>query len=148
MDTVPFQGTGPAMAALLGGQVDILCDQTTQTIPQIKSEKVRLYGVTTRQRIQALPDTPTLEEQGLKDFEVIVWHGIYAPRGTPSEAIGKFGAALKAALKDPSVVAKLDDLGAVIVPDAKLTPAGLQTWLQQETARYAPVIKAAGQFAD
>jgi tripartite-type tricarboxylate transporter receptor subunit TctC len=89
-----------------------------------------------------------LAEQGLKGFEVVVWHGIYAPKGTPNEATTKFGAALKAALKEPSVVAKLDELGAVIVPDAKLTPAGLQTWLQQETARYAPVIKAAGQFAD
>ncbi|HSH92051.1 MAG TPA: tripartite tricarboxylate transporter substrate-binding protein, partial [Ramlibacter sp.] len=82
LTAVPFQGTAPAMNALLGGQVDILCDQTTQTIPQIKAEKVKFYGVTTRNRIKALPDAPTLHEQGLKDFEVIVWHGIYAPKGT------------------------------------------------------------------
>jgi tripartite-type tricarboxylate transporter receptor subunit TctC len=148
LTTVPYQGTGPAMNALLGGQVDLLCDQTTSTTQHIKAGSVKLYGVTTGARIKTLPDAPTLAEQGLKGFEVVVWHGIYAPKGTPNEATTKFGAALKAALKDPAVVAKLDELGAVIVPDAKLTPAGLQTWLQQETARYAPVIKAAGQFAD
>ena len=148
LTTVPYQGTGPAMNALLGGQVDLLCDQTTSTTQHIKAGTVKLYGVTTGARIKTLPDVPTLAEQGLKGFEVVVWHGIYAPKGTPKEAIDKFGAALRAALKDPAVTAKLDELGAVIVADAKLTPAGLQAWLQQETARYAPVIKAAGQFAD
>lgn len=148
LTTVPYQGTGPAMNALLGGQVDLLCDQTTQTTQHIKAGTVKLYGVTTAARLKTLADAPTLAEQGLKGFEVVVWHGIYAPKGTPKEAIDKFGAALKAALKDPAVAAKLDELGAVTVPDAKLTPAGLQTWLQQEIARYAPVIKAAGQFAD
>ena len=148
LTTVPYQGAGPAMNALLGGQVDLLCDQTTATTPQIKANTVKLYGVTTAARLKTLPQTPTLAEQGLKGFDVVVWHGIYAPKGTPKEAIDKFGAALRAALKDPAVIAKMDELGAVIVPEAKQTPAGLQTWLQQETARYAPVIKAAGQFAD
>ena len=148
LTTVPYQGTGPAMAALLGGQVDLLCDQTTQTVPHIKAGSLRFYGVTTAQRVKILPDAPTLAEQGLKGFEVVVWHGIYAPKGTPKEAIDKFGAALRAALKDPVVAQRMDELGAVVVPDSKLTPAGLQTWLVQETARYAPVIKAAGQFAD
>jgi tripartite-type tricarboxylate transporter receptor subunit TctC len=146
--TVPYQGTGPAMNALLGGQVDLLCDQTTSTTPHIKAGTVKLYGVTTTSRLKTLPDTPTLDEQGLKGFQVVVWHGIYAPKGTPKEAIDKFGAALRVALKEPGVVSKLTDLGAVIVPEGKQTPAGLQTWLAEETARYAPVIKAAGQFAD
>ena len=146
--TVPYQGTGPALNALLGGQVDLLCDQTTSTTPHIKAGTVKLYGVTTLSRLKTLPDAPTLDEQGLKGFQVVVWHGIYAPKGTPKEAIDKFGAALQAALKDPGVVQKLSDLGAVIVPDSKQTPAGLQSWLAIETARYAPVIKAAGQFAD
>ncbi|MGM9491559.1 tripartite tricarboxylate transporter substrate-binding protein [Ideonella sp. YS5] len=146
--TVPYQGTGPAMNALLGGQVDLLCDQTTSTTPFIKAGSVKLYGVTTSQRLKTLPDTPTLAEQGLAGFQVVVWHGIYAPKGTPKEAIDKFGAALRTALKDPAVVARLAELGAIIPPDDKLTPAGLQGWLQQETQRYAPVIKAAGQFAD
>ena len=146
--TVPFSGTGPAMTALLGGQVDILCDQTTQTIPHIKAEKVRLYGVTTRQRIQALPDTPTLDEQGLKDFEVLVWHGIYAPKGTPSEAIGKLNNALRVALKDPGTASRLKELGAEIVPESKQTSEGLRTWLQSEIEKWVPVIRSAGTFAD
>jgi tripartite-type tricarboxylate transporter receptor subunit TctC len=146
--TVPFQGTGPAMTALLGGQVDILCDQTTQTIPHIKAEKVRFYGVTTKQRIQALPDAPTLDEQGVKDFEVVVWHGIYAPKGTPADAIGKVNNALRIALKDPATVAKLKELGAEIVPESKQTSEGLRVWLQSEIDKWQPVIRAAGVYAD
>lgn len=148
LTTVPYQGTGPAMNALLGGQVDLLCDQTTSTTQHIKAGSVKLFGVTTAARLKTLPEAPTLAEQGLKGFEVVVWHGVYAPKGTPKEAIDKFGAALRAALKDPGVAQRLNDLGAVIVPESKQTPAGLQTWLAQETARYAPVIKEAGQFAD
>ena len=148
MTTIPFQGTGPAMNALLAGQVDLLCDQTTSTTPYIKAASVKLYGVTTPARLKTLPDTPTLAEQGLSAFQVVVWHGIYAPKGTPKDAVEKFGAALKTALKDPAVAQRLADLGAVIPSDDKLTPAGLQSWLETETQRYAPVIKAAGQFAD
>ncbi|WP_374663244.1 tripartite tricarboxylate transporter substrate-binding protein [Ramlibacter sp.] len=145
---VPFQGTAPAMNALLGGQVDLLCDQTTQTIPQIKAGNVKLYGVTTKSRIKSLPNAPTLTEQGLKDFEVVVWHGIYAPKGTPKPVIEKMNAAVRAALKDPDVVKRMDDLGAEIVPDAKLTPEGLQAWLKAEIDKWGPIIKAGGKFAD
>jgi len=148
MTTVPYQGTGPAMAALLGGQVDLLCDQTTQTVPQIKAGSVRFYGVTTAHRIKALPDAPTLAEQGLKGFEVMVWHGVYAPKGTPKEATEKFNAALRVALKDPNFMARMAELGAEIVPDAKLNPEGLRSWLKQEVDRWGPVIKAAGVYAD
>ena len=148
LTTVPYSGTGPAMQALLGGQVDLLCDQTTQTVPQIKAGSVRFYGVTTAQRIKALPDAPTLAEQGLKGFEVVVWHGIYAPKGTPKDATEKVNAAVRAALKDPVVMARMAELGAEIVPDAKLTPDGLRSWLKQETERWGPVIKAAGVYAD
>ena len=148
LTTIPFQGTGPAMNALLGGQVDLLCDQTTSTTQHIKAGTVKLFGVTTAERLKGMPSVPTLQEQGLKGFQVVVWHGIYAPKGTPKEAIDKFGAALRAALKDPGVAQKLAELGAVVVPESKQTPAGLQSWLSQETARYTPVIKAAGQFAD
>jgi tripartite-type tricarboxylate transporter receptor subunit TctC len=146
--TVPYQGTGPAMNALLAGQVDLLCDQTTSTTSQIKAGAVKLYGVTAASRVKVLPEAPTLAEQGLKDFQVVVWHGIYAPKGTPKEAIEKFGAALRAALKDHVVIQRMNELGAVIVPEDKQTPEGLQTWLKQETERYGPIIKAAGQFAD
>jgi tripartite-type tricarboxylate transporter receptor subunit TctC len=148
MTTIPFSGTGPAMNALLGGQVDLLCDQTTSTTPQIKAGNVKLYGVTTSSRLKTMPEVPTLAEQGLSGFQMVVWHGVYAPKGTPKAAIEKFGHALSVALKDPVVVAKMAELGSVIVPEDKQTPAGLQTWLQQETQRYGPVIKAAGQFAD
>jgi tripartite-type tricarboxylate transporter receptor subunit TctC len=148
LTTVPFQGTAPAMTALLGGQVDVLCDQTTQTIPQIKADKVRFYGVTTKQRIQALPDAPTLAEQGLGDFEVVVWHGIYAPKGTPPDVVNKLNEALRAALKDPSVATKFADLGAQIVPESKQTPAGLRDWLKSEIDKWQPVIRKAGVYAD
>lgn len=148
LTTVPYSGTGPAMQALLGGQVDLMCDQTTQTVPQIKAGSVRFYGVTTANRVKVLPEAPTLAEQGLKGFEVMVWHGVYAPKGTPKEATEKVNAALRLALKDPTVAARLAELGAEQVSDAKLTPDGLRSWLRQETERWAPVIKAAGVYAD
>ena len=148
LTAVPFQGTAPAMNALLGGQVDILCDQTTQTIPQIKAGSVKFYGVTTKNRIKALPDAPTLAEQGLKDFEVLVWHGIYAPKGTPKPILEKMNGAVRAALKDPDVMKRMADLGAEIAPDSKLTPDGLQAWLKLEIDKWGPVIKASGTFAD
>ena len=146
--SVPFQGTAPAMVALLGGQVDILCDQTTQTIPQIKAGKVKFYGVTTKERIKALPDAPTLDEQGLKGFEVVVWHGVYAPKGTPKEVLDKLNAALRAALKDPQVAAKLAELGGQIVPESKQTPAALRDWLKAEIDKWGPIIRKAGTYAD
>jgi tripartite-type tricarboxylate transporter receptor subunit TctC len=145
---VPFQGTAPAMNALLGGQVDLLCDQTTQTVPQIKAGNVKLYGVTTRNRVKVLPNAPTLREQGLKDFEVVVWHGIYAPRGTPRPIIDRMNAAVRTALKDPDVVKRMEELGAEIVPDATNTPEALHAWLQSEIDKWGPVIKAGGKFAD
>jgi tripartite-type tricarboxylate transporter receptor subunit TctC len=148
LTSVPFSGTAPAMTALLGGQVDILCDQTTQTLPQIKAGNVKFYGVTTRNRIKALPDAPTLAEQGLKDFEVLVWHGIYAPKGTPKAVIEKVNAAVKVALKDPEVTRRMADLGAEIAADSKQSPEGLQTWLTAEIDRWGPIIRAGGAFAD
>ena len=148
MTTVPYQGTGPALAALLGGQVDLICDQTTQTVPHIKAGTVRFYGVTAAQRIKVLPDAPTLAEQGLKNFEVVVWHGIYAPKGTPKDVTEKFAAALRLALKDPVVAQRLAELGAETVADAKLTSEGLRSWLKLEIDRWGPVIRSAGVYAD
>ncbi|MGO4157221.1 tripartite tricarboxylate transporter substrate-binding protein [Cupriavidus sp. YAF13] len=148
LTAIPYQGTAPAMTALLGSQVDILCDQTTQTLPHIKADKVKLYGVTTTTRIKALPDTATLAESGLKGFEVKVWHGIYAPHGTPPAVIDRLNGALRTALKDPAVAARLADLGAEIVPQDKQTPEGLRTWLKAEIEKWSPIIKAAGVKAD
>ncbi len=148
LQTVPYQGTAPAMNALLGGQVDLLCDQTTQTVPHIKANSIKLYGVTTPARIKVLPQAPTLDEQGLKGFQVVVWHGIYAPKGAPKDVIEKLQAAVRAATKDATFQQRMSELGAEIVPDAKLTSEGLRTWLQAETDRYAPMIKKAGAYAD
>ena len=148
IQTVPYQGTAPALNALLGGQVDLLCDQTTQTIPHIKAGTVKLYGVTTSGRINALPQVPTLDEQGLKGFQVVVWHGIYVPKGTPAPVVEKLQQAVRAALKDPGFMQRMTDLGAEVVPDAKLTSEGLRSWLQAEVDRYGPMIRKAGAYAD
>lgn len=148
LTTVPFSGTAPAMTALLGGQVDLLCDQTTQTTQHIKAGTVRMYGVTTKQRIRALPDAPTLNEGGMKDFEVIVWHGVYAPKGTPAAVIDKVGSAIRASLKDPAFMSRMADLGAEIVPESKQSPEGLRNWLQSEINKWGPVIRSAGVYAD
>lgn len=148
LQTVPYQGTGPALNALLGGQVDLLCDQTTSTTSHIKAGSVKLYGVTTAQRIAGMPEVPTLAEQGLKGFQMVVWHGIYAPKGTPPAVVQKVNAAVRAALKDPAFQQRMKDLGAEIVPEAKQSPDGLKTWLKTETDRLGPVIRAAGAYAD
>jgi tripartite-type tricarboxylate transporter receptor subunit TctC len=148
LTTVPYSGTGPAMNALLGGQVDLLCDQTTQTVPIIKDGRVKVFGVTTLTRLAALPNVPTLDEQGLKGFEVKVWHGMYAPKGTPPAVLDKIGVALRAAMQDPAVKQRLTDLSSDIVSAEKMTPAGLKNFLESETAKWGPVIKKAGIYAD
>ena len=148
LNTIPYSGTGPAMNALLGGQVDLLCDQTTQTVPMIKDGRVKVYGVTTLTRLSALPNVPTLSEQGLKGFEVKVWHGMYAPKGTPAPVLEKINAALRTAMQDPMVKQRLAELSSDIPPTDKMTPAGLKTHLEAEIAKWAPVIKKAGIYAD
>lgn len=142
--TIPYQGTAPAMSALLGNQVDVLCDQTTQTIPHIAANSVKFYGVTTQNRIQKLPDAPTLDEQGLKGFEVKVWHGIYAPKGTPPEALAKFNEALKTALKSPAFTERMAALGAEIVSEERQTPESLHKWVKSEIEKWTPILKAEG----
>ncbi len=146
--TVPYKGTGPAMTDLLGGQVNFMCDQTTNTTPQIKGGKVKVYAVTTKQRLKTMPEVPTAEESGLKDFEVTVWHGVWAPHGTPKPAIDKLVAALQAALKDPAVIARFAELGTEPVAQADATPEALRAHLKSEIAKWSPVIKKAGIYAD
>lgn len=150
MTTVPYKGTAPAMNDLLGGQVDLMCDQTTNTTAQIQGGKVKAYGVSTSKRLTtpALKDLPTLQEDGLKGFEVNIWHGLYAPKGTPSDVTAKLNAALKTALKDADFVKRQEALGAVIITDKRTDPAEHKKFVMAETARWAPVIKAAGVFAD
>ncbi|HSV53148.1 MAG TPA: tripartite tricarboxylate transporter substrate-binding protein [Burkholderiaceae bacterium] len=148
LNTIPYKGTGPAMNDLLGGQVDLLCDQTTQTVPMIKEGRVKVFGVTSLKRLGSLPNVPTLDEQGLKGFEVKVWHGMYAPRGTPAPVIEKLVAALRVALQDPVVKQRLADLSSDIAPIDKISPAGLRTHLEAEILKWGPVIKKAGVYAD
>ncbi|HEX2651275.1 MAG TPA: tripartite tricarboxylate transporter substrate-binding protein [Burkholderiales bacterium] len=146
--TVPYKGTGPAMNDLLGGQVTFMCDQTTSTTSQIKSGKVKVFGVTAPQRVSSLPDVPTLQEQGLKGADVAIWHGLYAPKGTPKPALDKLVSALQAALKEEDVRKRFSDLGAVTYGPDKQTPAALQAHLKAEIEKWAPLIKKAGQYAD
>jgi tripartite-type tricarboxylate transporter receptor subunit TctC len=146
--TVPYKGTGPAMNDLLGGQVDFMCDQTTNTTGQIKGGKVKVYGVTSPQRVPSLPDIPTLEEQGLKGANVGIWHALYAPKGTPKPVIDKLVAAMQVALKDPAVRQRFTDLGAVTSPPEQQTPQYLERYLKSEIDKWAPIIKKAGTYAD
>ena len=148
LTTVPYKGTGPAMNDLLGGQVDLLCDQTTQTVPMIQEGRVKVFGTTTLQRLSALPNVSTLDEQGLKGFEVKVWHGMYAPKGTPPDALQKLNAALRTALQDPVVVKRLEGLSSEIPPLDKISPQGLKSHLEAEIAKWGPVIRKAGVYAD
>ncbi len=148
LTTVPYKGTGPAMTDLLGGQVDLLCDQTTQTVPLIRDGRVKVYGVTSARRLSALPNVPTLDEQGLKGFEVKVWHGVYAPKGTPREITEKLTLALREALTDPVVVQKMGELSSDIPSPDKISPEGLRTHLEAEIAKWGPVIRKAGVYAD
>lgn len=150
MTSVPYKGTAPAITDLIGGQIDLLCDQTTNTLGQIEAKKVKAYAVTTSRRltIPALKDLPTLAETGLKNFEVSIWHGLYAPKGTPPEALKKLNTALRFALQDPVVKQRLADLSSDIPPADKITPEGLKTHLEAEIARWGPVIRKAGIYAD
>jgi len=150
MTTVPYKGTAPAMADLLGGQIDLLCDQTTNTTSQIEAKKVKPYAVTTLKRLTtpALKDIPTLDESGMKSFQVTIWHGLYAPKGTPAPILKKINDALKVALKDPDFIKKEEGLGAVVVNDKRMEPAEHKKFVQAEVARFGPVIKAAGIYAD
>lgn len=150
MTTVPYKGTGPAMTDLLGGQVDIMCDQTTNTTSQIESGKVKAYAVTTPKRLTtpALAKLPTLDESGLKGFNVSIWHGLYAPKNTPKPVVEKINAALKAALKDPEFIKRQEALGAVIITDKRVEGAEHKKFVEAEINKWGPVIKAAGQYAD
>lgn len=146
--TIPYKGTGPAMNDLVGGQVDFICDQTTNTVPQIRSGNVKVYGVTTLARLPSLPEVPTLDEQGLKGFDLVVWNGLYAPRGTPKAAIDKLVAALQAAVQDPAFRKRLAEVGAEPVPVAKATPESLRALLKAEVDKWTPIIRKTGVYAD
>lgn len=146
--TVPYKGTQPAMTDLLGGRVDLLCDQTTQTQAQINANKIKAYAATTRTRVTTLPNLPTLHELGLKDFHVAIWHILYTPKNTPKDVVERLAKALQAALADPVVKQRFSELGTEPVPLERATPEAATALLKSEIERWAPVIRAAGQYAD
>ena len=150
MTTVPYKGTGPAMTDLLGGQVDIMCDQTTNTSSQIEGGKVKAYAVTTMAPLKtpALAKLPTLDSQGLKGFNVSIWHALYAPKGTPAAVVEKVNKALQASLKDADFIKKQEALGAVVITDGRVGSAEHKKFVAAEIAKWGPAIKAAGQYAD
>ena len=150
MTTIPYKGTAPAMTDLLGGQVDLMCDQTTNTTAQIEGGKVKAYAVTTMKPLStpALSRLPTLDSQGLKGFNVSVWHAMYAPKGTPKPVLDMVNTALKNALKDPEFIKRQEALGAVIVSDNRTNPAEHKRFVEAEINKWGPAIKAAGQYAD
>ncbi len=148
MTPVPYKGVGPAMIDLLGGQIDLMCDQATNTIGHIRSGKIKAYAVTTRSRIADLPDLPTLAEVGLEGFETTVWHGVYAPAGVPQEVVDKVGGALRTALQDQKVIDRLAGLATTPVPPDRVTPEALKATIEAENAKWRPLVEAAGVYAD
>ena len=151
MTTIPYGGTAPAMNALLGGQVDLMCDQTTNTTQQIETGRVKAFAVTTAKPLskhKLLKDYPTLQEMGLKGFDLTVWHGLYAPKGTPPAVLKQLNDALKLALKDTDFIKKQEALGAIMVTDGRVEPAAHKAFVAAEIAKLKPVIEAAKQFAD
>jgi tripartite-type tricarboxylate transporter receptor subunit TctC len=151
MTTIPYGGTAPAMTALMGGQVDLMCDQTTNTTTQIEAGRVKAFAVTTPARLSShkvLKDYPTLDEMGLRGFNLTIWHGLYAPKGTPAPILKQLNDAMKLALKDPDFIKKQEGLGAVVVTDGRMEPAGHKAFVAAEIAKLKPAIEAAGKFAD
>ena len=141
---VGYRGTGPAMNDLLGGQFDVMCDQTTNTTNQIKEGRIKGYAVTTKTKVSSLPDLPTLDSTALPGFEVTAWHAMWAPKGLPKEATDKLVAALQVALKDPKVIERFADLGTEPVPQNLATPEALKSQMTSEVKRWDAVIKSAG----
>ncbi|WP_207476203.1 tripartite tricarboxylate transporter substrate binding protein BugD [Arenibaculum pallidiluteum] len=148
LTTVPYKGTGPAMNDLVGSQVDLMCDQTTNTTGQIKGNAIKAYAVTTKDRLASLGDLPTVAEAGLAGMTVGVWHGVYAPKGTPAPVVEKLSGALQTALADQTVIARFAELGTTPEPKERATPAAHDQHLRAEIARWKPIIEAAGTFAD
>jgi tripartite-type tricarboxylate transporter receptor subunit TctC len=148
LTTVPYRGTGPAMNDLVGGQIELMCDQTTNTTQQIAAGAIKVYGVTTKTRVKALPNVPTMDEAGMPGFEVAIWHGLYAPKGTPKPIIDQLAKALQVAVQDAKIKERLAELGSETVPPEKATPDNLRAHLKAEIDRWAPIIKAAGTYAD
>ncbi len=151
MTTIPFGGTGPAMTALIGGQVDVMCDQTTNTTGQIEGGRVKAFAVTTAKPLsnhKLLKDYPTLQEMGLKGFNLTIWHGLYAPKGTPPAVTKLLNDAMKKSLKDPDFIKKNEGLGAIVVTDKRMEPAEHKAFVAAEIDKLKKAVDAAKQYAD
>ena len=148
LTTIPYKGTGPAMNDLLGGQVDFMIDQTTNTTSHIKAGKIQVYAVTTPQRLPSLPEVPTMNEAGLPNFKMTVWHALYAPKGTPKPIIDRLSKALQEALQDPNLKQRYAELGAEAVSQERATPDALREHLKAEIDQWGPIIQKAGVYAD
>ncbi|TXI59917.1 MAG: tripartite tricarboxylate transporter substrate binding protein BugD [Limnohabitans sp.] len=151
MTTIPFGGTAPAMTAIMGGQVDVMCDQTTNTTSQIESGRVKAFAVTTAKPLSSHPvlkHYPTLQEMGLKNFNLTIWHGLYAPKGTPADVVKTLNEGLKKALKDPEFIKKQEGLGAIVVTDKRVEPAEHKKFVAAEMAKIKTAVDAAGKYAD
>jgi len=144
LQEVPYQGTGPALTDLVGGQVDFMCDQTTNTTGQITANKVKAYAVTTPDRVKSLPDLPTTTELGMPQLQVSVWHGLYAPKGTPQAVVQKLSDALKKALANQSVIDQMAKLGTAPVQADDATPQAHRAHLDEQLKTWAKIIADAG----
>jgi tripartite-type tricarboxylate transporter receptor subunit TctC len=146
LTAISYKGAAPAMTDLQGGQVDLLCDQITTTLQPISSNRIKAYGATTKKRLPALPNVPTLAEQGLNNFEITVWHGVYAPKGTPKAISDKLVNSLKKALVDPVFVESMTKLGAMPVDDERASPQGLSKKLNDQINTWTPIIQKADVY--
>ncbi len=145
---VPYRGTGPALQDLVAGNVDLICDQPVATGPHIQSGALKAYAMATRERIPTMPEVPTFAESGLPGFELAVWHGVYAPKGTPPAAIERLNKAMRAAFSDAGLVKRFTDMGVLIPQGDRLKPEALRQQTAAEIKRWDPVIKAAGAKAE
>ena len=145
---ISYKGNAPALSDLIGGQIDVMCDQTSTTTPQINAGTLKVYGVTSKTRVASLPNIPTLNEAGLASFEVVIWNGLYVPKGTPQSAIDKLVVALQTALANSTFRSRLSELGLEPVPVEKARPEDLRAFLKSEIERWGPIIKKAGVYAD
>jgi len=147
-ELVPYKGSGPAMLDLVGGRIELMIDQASNSIPQVRGGKIRAYAVTAKARLAAAPDIPTVDEAGLPGLHVSVWYGIWAPRGTPRDVVAKLNGAIVAALADTTVRARLADLGQEIPPREQQTPEALAAFHKAEIEKWWPMVKAAGIKAE
>ena len=145
---VPYRGTGPAMNDLVAGQIDLIVDQTSNSIGQVRAGNIRAYAITDSKRVESASDIPTVDEAGLPGFHMTLWSGLWVPKDTPKEIVAKLNAATVDALNDPAVRKQLENLGLQMPPKDKLTPDALGAWQKAEIAKWWPMIKAANVKVD